>query len=54
MPAFTVQAEQVSYKGRLYAPGESFDATEQEAAGWVQAGYVKKAAPAKKSVKPKK
>ncbi len=54
MPTYKVQSEQVSYKGKLYAPGESFDATEQEAAGWLQAGYVKKAAPKKKSERPKK
>jgi len=50
---FEVRAEPVSYKGRLYSAGETFDATETEAAGWLQAGHVKKAAP-KKPVKPKK
>ncbi len=52
MASFTVQSEPVSFKGHLYAPGEVLDATEQEAAGWLQAGYVKKA-PAKKPVKAK-
>ena len=51
MPAFQVQAEPVSFKGRLCAPGEVIEASEQEAAGWLQADYVKKAAPAKKPVK---
>jgi len=53
MASFKVQSEPVSFKGRLYMPGESFDATEQEAQGWLQAGYVKKAAQ-KKPVKAKK
>ena len=53
MASFTVQSEPVSFKGHLYAPGEVLDASEQEAAGWLQAGYVK-AAPAKKSERPKK
>ncbi len=48
MPAFKVQAEPVSYKGRLYAAGETFEATEEEAAGWRQAGYVVKQAKSKK------
>ncbi len=41
MATFKVQAEPVSFKGKLYAAGETFEATEQEAAGWLQAGYVK-------------
>ncbi len=40
MATFQVQAEPVSYKGHLYAAGEMFEATEQEAAGWRQAGHV--------------
>ncbi len=40
MPKFQVQAEPVSFKGRLYMAGETFEATETEAAGWRQAGYV--------------
>jgi hypothetical protein len=47
MAKFQVQSEPVSFKGRLYAAGETFEASEQEAAGWLQAGYVKK------QVKPK-
>jgi len=43
MPAFKVQAEPVSFKGKLYSVGETFEATEQDAAGWLQAGYVVKA-----------
>ncbi len=31
----------VSYKDRLYSKGETFEASEEEAAGFVQAGYVK-------------
>jgi len=42
MPAYQVQAEPVSHKGKLYGAGETFDATETEAAGWLQAGYVVK------------
>ncbi len=40
MARFQVQSEPVSHKGKLYAAGETFEATEQEAAGWRQAGYV--------------
>ena len=39
---FQVQAEPVSFQGKLYGAGETFDATETEAAGWLQAGYVVK------------
>ena len=42
MPKFQVQAEPVSFKGKLYGAGEMFEASEQEAAGWRQAGYVVK------------
>ncbi len=31
----------VSYKDRLLSQGETFEATEEETAGFVQAGYVK-------------
>ncbi len=31
----------VSYKDRLLSKGETFEATEEETAGLVQAGYVK-------------
>ncbi len=42
MPKFQVQSEPVSFNGRLYMAGETFEATEQEAAGWRQAGHVVK------------
>jgi hypothetical protein len=50
MAKFQVQSEPVSFKGRLYGAGETFEASEQEAAGWLQAGYVIKL----KKVTPKK
>jgi len=48
MATFSVQAEPVSFKGRLYSAGETFEASEAEAAGWLQAGFVKKVKPKKK------
>jgi hypothetical protein len=38
---YEVQDAPVSYKDRLYSKGETFEATKEEAAGWLQAGYVK-------------
>jgi hypothetical protein len=46
---FKVQHEPVSYRGRLYAPGEEFEAKEADARGWLQAGYVEEVkSPSKK------
>jgi len=44
---YEVQDAPVSYKDRLCGKGETFEATEEEAAGWLQAGYVKPAIEAK-------
>jgi hypothetical protein len=38
---YEVQDAPVSYKDRLYSKGETFEASKEEAAGWLQAGYVK-------------
>jgi hypothetical protein len=32
----------ISYNGTLYQPGEIFEATEEEAAGWLQANMVER------------
>jgi hypothetical protein len=39
---YEVQDAPVSYKDRLYSKGETFEASKEEAAGWLQAGYVTK------------
>jgi hypothetical protein len=41
MSKFKVLKEPVSYNHRIYQPGETLEATKEEAAGWLQAGYVK-------------
>jgi hypothetical protein len=38
---YEVQDAPVSHKDRLYSKGETFEATEEEMAGLLQAGYVK-------------
>jgi hypothetical protein len=38
---YEVRDAPVSYKDRQYSKGETFEATKEEAAGWLQAGYVK-------------
>jgi hypothetical protein len=38
---YEVQDAPVSYKDRLYSKGETFEATNEEMAGFVQAGYVR-------------
>jgi hypothetical protein len=38
---YEVQDAPVSYKNRLYSKGETVEASKEEAAGWLQAGYVK-------------
>jgi hypothetical protein len=38
---YEVQDASASYKDHLYSKGETFEATKEEAAGWLQAGYVK-------------
>ena len=46
---FKVQDAPVSYKDRLFSKGESFEASEAEMAGLLQAGYVRKAEAGKPS-----
>jgi hypothetical protein len=41
MSKYEVQDAPVSYRDRLYSKGETLEATKEEAAGWLQAGYVK-------------
>jgi hypothetical protein len=38
---YEIQDAPVSYKDRLYSAGETLEATEEEMAGLLQAGYVK-------------
>jgi hypothetical protein len=39
---YEVQDAPVSFKDRLYSKGETFEASKEEAVGWLQAGYVTK------------
>jgi hypothetical protein len=41
MSTYEVQDAPVSYEDRLYSAGETLEATEEEMAGLLQAGYVK-------------
>jgi hypothetical protein len=38
---FQVTGEPVSFRGRLHRKGEELEATEEQMAGFLQAGYVK-------------
>jgi hypothetical protein len=51
MTRYEVQDAQVSYKDRLYSKGETLEATEEEMAGLLQAGYVEEVEAKKRSKK---
>jgi hypothetical protein len=44
---YEVQDAPVSYKDKLYSKGETLEATEEDMAGLLQAGYVKEATKSK-------
>jgi hypothetical protein len=48
---YGVQDAPVAYKNRLYSKGETFEASKEEAAGWLQAGYVREVEAKKPSPK---
>jgi hypothetical protein len=49
MSTFKVLKEPVSYNHRIYQPGETLEATEEEMAGLLQAGYVEEVEAKKRS-----
>jgi len=51
MSKYEVQDASVSCKDRLYSKGETLEATEEEMAGLLQAGYVKEVEAKKQSRK---
>ena len=51
MSKFTVVKEPVSYNHRLYQPGETLEASDEDMEGFLQAGYVEAAKESKRRSK---